>query len=111
LAVGARDQMATAAARSHLSDGRCVGWFPAVRPALAAVDAEIVTDPPLALVARYGHADFWERWTRAETAAKLVDEPIVVWLRAHGLTDPDPGTFALSTSRHGSLVVTTGWLR
>jgi hypothetical protein len=72
-----------AAARSHLADGRVVGWYgvPGV-----VIDAELSDQPvPPALAARFGTEDFWGRWTRAEVAAKRADVPIVLWLAEHGL--------------------------
>jgi hypothetical protein len=75
--------MADAVTRSHLSDGRVVGWYggPGV-----VVDAEIDTlDPPPALVARHGSDRFWARWTASECQAKLADVPIAIWLQDHEL--------------------------
>jgi len=72
-----------AVTRSHLADGRVVGWYgdPEV-----VIDAELSGQPvPPALAARYGSADFWGRWTRTECAAKAADVPIAVWLAEHGL--------------------------
>ena len=63
-----------------------MGWYggPGV-----VIDAELVDRaPPAALAARYGDADFWARWTRAECAAKAADVPIARWLRRHGLEGP-----------------------
>lgn len=83
LRVGTAEEMAGAVTRSHLADGRCVGWFgdPDV-----VIDAELAdqTVPP-ALAARYGTHDFWRRWTAAECRAKRADVPIATWLRRHGL--------------------------
>ncbi|NUR05488.1 MAG: hypothetical protein HOQ22_01910 [Nocardioidaceae bacterium] len=104
--------MARAAARSHLSDGRCVGWFaPPGDATNVAVDAELEVAPPPALAARFGADRFWERWTRAECAAKLSDVPIVVWLRRHGLgCPPDQGIDLVTVRLRGapSVVVTVG---
>ncbi|MFL6160205.1 MAG: hypothetical protein ACJ72D_29300 [Marmoricola sp.] len=72
-----------AVTRSHLADGRVVGWY---GDAGRVLDAEIADQPvPPALAARYGTDDFWGRWTRAECAAKLADVPIALWLAEHGL--------------------------
>jgi hypothetical protein len=76
--------MSAAVTRSHLADGRVVGWFGASD---VVIDAEIAAAvPPPALVALYGEGDFWARWTAAECGAKAFDVPIVLWLREHGLT-------------------------
>jgi hypothetical protein len=78
--------MADAVTRSHLGDGRVVGWYGAPG---TVVDAEIRgASPPAHLVARFGAEDFIGRWTRAECAAKLADVPMHLWLRRHGLTAP-----------------------
>ncbi|MGZ4503073.1 MAG: hypothetical protein ACXVW3_04235 [Nocardioidaceae bacterium] len=85
LAVGEPPAGAT---RSYLPDGRCV-WWPADAFAGLVLDAELASAPaPAALVAWFGDADFWARWTRAECAAKLTGTPIALWLRRHGLTLP-----------------------
>jgi hypothetical protein len=81
--VGTAAETADAVTRSHLPDGRVVGWYgdPGV-----VIDAEVAdATPPTALVARFGAAGFWERWTAAECAAKLADVPMHLWLREHGL--------------------------
>lgn len=76
--------MADAVTRSHLSDGRVVGWYGA--PGVV-IDAEVAGAPvPPALAARFGTEGFWERWTAAECGAKAHDVPIAVWLREHGLS-------------------------
>lgn len=50
------------------------------------IDAELADRaPPMALAARFGGHEFWERWTRAECAAKIADVPISIWLRDYGL--------------------------
>lgn len=92
--------MAGAVTRSHLPDGRCVGWFGETGPGLrVAVDAELDHRPPSALARRFGEHDFWERWTRAECAAKLADVPIAVWLRRHGLADAPGLGYRFETCR------------
>ncbi len=95
--------MAGAVTRSHLGDGRVVGWYGAPG---TVVDAEIQGHEPAHLVERFGAEDFLGRWTRAECAAKLADVPMQVWLVRHGLTAPgiDVETFEV-----GDLVVSVGW--
>jgi hypothetical protein len=89
LELGEAAGLGHAAARSHLADGRCLGWFVPAEPGVrVAVDAELDVPPPPGLVARYGGGVFWERWTRAECAAKLTGVPIAGWLRRHGLEVP-----------------------
>ncbi len=86
LRIGSASQAADAVTRSHLADGRVVGWYgdPGV-----VIDAEIAAQPvPPALAARYGTDDFWGRWTRAECGAKRDDVPISIWLAEHGLDGP-----------------------
>lgn len=108
------------AARSHLSDGRAVAWTaPSPRGCRLAVDAELLGQrvPPV-LLRRAGVAadlperDVWRQWTRAETVAKLLDVPILLWVREHGLTVPagagDEAPLALRTVEHAGLVVTMG---
>ncbi|MDG4798763.1 hypothetical protein [Micromonospora sp. WMMD1082] len=82
-----------AVTRSHLGDGRCVGWYaPPVPGWRVAVDAERADAPlPTALVRRFGATDFWARWTRVECLAKLADVPVAIWWQRHGLEVP-PGT-------------------
>ncbi|UPK76736.1 hypothetical protein MU582_08895 [Nocardioidaceae bacterium SCSIO 66511] len=96
-------------ARSYLADGRCVGWHaPADRSGTAIViDAELATGPPpTALARRFGDHDFWERWTRAECAAKACRVPIPVWLREHGLgAGPDISVRTVRTTMAGTPVV------
>jgi hypothetical protein len=78
--------MADAVTRSHLADGRVVGWYG--EPGTV-IDAELTDQPvPPALAARYGVEDFWGRWTRTECAAKRADVPISLWLAQHGLDAP-----------------------
>lgn len=82
-------ELADARTRSHLSDGRVVGWYG--EPGHV-IDAELTAQPvPPALAARYGTDDFWSRWTRTECAAKAAGVPIAIWLAEHGL-DAGAGT-------------------
>jgi hypothetical protein len=79
-----------ALSRSHTADFRTVGWYgsPPAGHRLA-VDAEMSdADVPPALARRYGTADFWARWTRAESLCKAYDTPIALWLRRYGLGVP-----------------------
>ncbi|SCL32566.1 hypothetical protein GA0070616_4497 [Micromonospora nigra] len=102
---------AAATTRSHLGDGRCVGWYgPPTVGWQVAVDAEHADAPvPEALARRFGPADFWPRWTRTECLCKLADVPVVVWWRRHGLGIP-PGTVAVwRTLRVADLVVTVAF--
>ncbi|BCJ57490.1 hypothetical protein C1I93_19195 [Micromonospora endophytica] len=110
-----------AVTRSHLADGRCVGWYAPPPPGWrVAIDAEHRgAAPPSALVRRFGAADFWPRWTRAECLAKLADVPMVTWWHRYGLAVP-PGTGWLWRTLYlDDLVVTaalapatsvTGWV-
>jgi hypothetical protein len=107
-----------AGTHSRTADGRIVCWSVPV-PAVCAVDAEMVTQPvPAALSRRWAIADpatFWPRWTATETVAKLVDVPVVVWLRRFGLVDSGGdagpgGRVALQSRIVGDLVVTQGVL-
>ena len=83
LRVGIAGELADAATRSHLPDGRVVGWYG--DPGLV-IDAELSDAvPPLALASRFGAEDFWVRWTGAECAAKIARVPMHLWLRGHGL--------------------------
>ncbi|WP_233558832.1 hypothetical protein [Micromonospora radicis] len=93
LRVAAPAESAAAVTRSHLDDGRCLGWYgPPVPGWRVAVDAERVTaEVPPALARRFGTTDFWARWTRTECLAKLADVPVATWWRRHGLAVP-PGT-------------------
>jgi len=85
LRVGTPAEMADAVTRSHLGDGRVVGWY---GDPGTVIDAEIRGHEPTHLVERFGAEDFLGRWTRAECAAKLADVPMQVWLVRHGLTAP-----------------------
>jgi hypothetical protein len=97
--------MSGAVTRSHLSDGRVVGWYG--EPGVV-VDAESTTlDPPPALVARHGETDFWARWTASECQAKLADVPIVIWLRGHELGS-GPGHVETRTEVWPGVTVSVG---
>jgi hypothetical protein len=76
--------------RSHTSDFRTVGWYGSPPPGWElAIDAEVTrAEVPPALAARYGGDAFWARWTRAESLSKLLQLPILLWLRRHGLRVP-----------------------
>jgi hypothetical protein len=90
LRVGSVAEMAGALTRSHLPDFRCVGWY-GDPPAgwTIVIDAEYAgAEPPAPLVTRFGAADFWERWTRAECLCKLADVPMLAWWPRHGLDVP-----------------------
>ncbi|MCT2587184.1 hypothetical protein [Actinophytocola gossypii] len=95
-----------AVTRSHLADGRVVGWY---GPPGAVIDAELADQRvPPALAARYGASpeEFWPRWTRTECAAKLADVPITLWLAEHGL---DPGPLDVVTTVIDEVVVSVAF--
>ncbi|MFJ6166639.1 hypothetical protein ACIQH6_16100 [Micromonospora orduensis] len=110
LRVGTPAAMADATTRSHLDDGRCVGWYgPPVPGWRVAIDAERADAPvPPALARRFGASDFWARWTRAESGAKLADVPIALWWRHHGLAAPAGGAALWRTLHLSDLVITVG---
>lgn len=88
-----------AVTRSHLGDGRCVAWQGRAQDTHIVIDAELANQkPPAQLSRKYGDDDFWERWTRAECAAKLAGVPIAAWLRANGMTSL-PGRIEVATVR------------
>ncbi|PZG23404.1 hypothetical protein C1I95_03355 [Micromonospora craterilacus] len=93
LRVAPAEASVDAVTRSHLGDGRCVGWYaPPVPGWRVAIDAERADGPlPPALARRFGATDFWARWTRAECLSKLADVPVAIWWQRHGLEVP-PGT-------------------
>ena len=100
--------MADAEARSYLSDGRCVGWSPSnARLTRLVIDAELADqDPPATLARRFGALGFWERWTRAEVAAKIADVPMAIWLREYGLgSDLGDAMRTVRTTLGGATVV------
>ncbi|WP_431729162.1 hypothetical protein [Verrucosispora sp. TAA-831] len=79
-----------AVTRSHLADGRCVGWYaPPIPGWRVAIDAEYAAaEVPPMLAHRFGISDFWARWTRTECVAKLADVPMVAVWRRYGLNMP-----------------------
>lgn len=111
LRVGAPADLADAVTRSHLDDGRCVGWYGPPAPGWrVAVDAERADAPvPPALARRFGTGDFWARWTRAECCCKLADVPVAAWWRRHGLGTPAAGSAVWRTLRLADLVLTVGF--
>ncbi|MGC5022895.1 hypothetical protein [Micromonospora sp. DT47] len=111
LRVGAPAEVAAALTRSHLDDGRCVGWYGPPTPGWrVAVDAERAdAEVPPALARRFGHADFWARWTRAESLCKLADVPVAAWWRRHGLAVPVDNRAVWRTLCLADLVVTVAF--
>ncbi|MEU5674556.1 hypothetical protein ABZ749_30335 [Micromonospora sp. NPDC047753] len=111
LRIGAPADLADAVTRSHLDDGRCVGWYgPPTPDWRVAIDAERTDAPvPPALARRFGAGDFWARWTRAECCCKLADVPVAAWWRRHGLGAPADGSAVWRTLRLADLVVTVGF--
>ncbi|MET8357732.1 hypothetical protein [Micromonospora sp. NPDC005171] len=111
LRIGAPADLADAVTRSHLDDGRCVGWCGPPAPGWrVAIDAERADAPvPPALARRFGAGDFWARWTRAECCCKLADVPVAAWWRRHGLGTPADGSALWRTLRVADLVVTVGF--
>ncbi|MEO3773190.1 hypothetical protein [Micromonospora sp. B9E7] len=112
LRIGSPAALADAVTRSHLDDGRCVGWYGPPTPGWrVAIDAERADAPvPPALARRFGTGDFWARWTRAECCCKLADVPIATWWRWHGLGVPAHGGALWRTLRLATdLVVTVGF--
>jgi len=94
-----------AGCRSHLPDGRYVVLSRRLGERRWVVDAELDRRPPSALAKRFGREQFWERWTRAECAAKLAHQPIVIWLSRYGLDEPDPQLLEIVTGRVGADIV------
>ncbi|MEH0823489.1 MULTISPECIES: hypothetical protein [unclassified Micromonospora] len=111
LRVGRPADLGHAVTRSHLDDGRCVGWYGPPTPGWrVAVDAERAdADVPPALAHRFGRADFWARWTRAESLCKLADAPVAAWWRRHGLAVPPDTPAVWRTLRLHDLVVTVAF--
>ena len=96
-----------AVTRSHLADGRVVGWY---GDRGVVIDGEIVDQPiPPALANRFGPGTspsaFWVRWTQAECAAKLADVPVTLWIAEHGL---DPAGHDVITVLYEDVVVSVG---
>lgn len=97
-----------AVTRSHLADGRVVGWY---GDSGVVIDGEIADQQvPRALAARFGTdsapAEFWVRWTQAECAAKLADVPIALWITRNGLT---AASHDIITLRLDDVVVSVGF--
>lgn len=94
LRIGTAEEMASAHTRSHLRDGRVVGWYGAPG---AVIDAESYHDPvPARLAERFGVENFWERWTATECAVKRADGSMLQWMGTRGL---DPGDHRVVTLR------------
>lgn len=96
---------------SWSADGRRVCWRTTHES--AAVDVEQWTAAvPEALARRWPlpRTEFWAAWTRAEVHAKLLDTPILTWVRTHGLDAPDPSGVRTWTQRVDDLLVTCGYL-
>ncbi len=83
LRVGSAADLADAVTRSHLPDGRVVGWYGEPGVVIDAELSDVV--PPPALTSRFGAEHFWVRWTSAECAAKLAGVPMHLWIGRHGL--------------------------
>ncbi|MFD1081856.1 hypothetical protein [Micromonospora andamanensis] len=100
-----------AVTRSHLGDGRCVGWYaPPVPGWRVAIDAERAdAAPPVALAGRFGSTDFWGRWTRVECLAKLADVPVATWWHRYGLEVPSGTAWLWRTLPLAELVVTVAF--
>ncbi|MEU8387875.1 hypothetical protein [Micromonospora sp. NPDC048843] len=111
LRIGAPADLADAVTRSHLDDGRCVGWYGPSTPGWrVAIDAERADAPvPPALARRFGAGDFWARWTQAECCCKLADVPVAAWWRRHGLGTPADGSAVWRTLWLADLVLTVGF--
>jgi hypothetical protein len=108
LRVGTPAELAGAVTRSHLGDGRVVGWVgPVPRGMSLAIDAELAdAEVPPALARRFGTVGFWTRWTRAECLCKLVDLPMHMWWRRYGLEVPAGFDGTWRTAEADGLVVT-----
>ena len=111
LRVGTPAELRYAVTRSHLDDGRCVGWYGPTTPGWrVAIDAErAAAAVPPALAARFGPADFWARWTRAESLCKLAEVPVAAWWRRHGLAVPPHTRAVWRTLRLADLVITVAF--
>jgi hypothetical protein len=96
--------MADALTRSHLSDGRVVGWYG--EPGVV-IDAELDRPVPPALAARHGEARFWQRWTRMECVAKLTDTPAALLQRDLDQPPPD-GLHLVTLDPFDGIVVSIG---
>ncbi|WP_329008244.1 hypothetical protein OG271_21680 [Micromonospora rifamycinica] len=111
LRVGTPAELRHAVTRSHLDDGRCVGWHgPVASGWRVAIDAErAAAEVPPALAARFGPVDFWSRWTRAECLCKLADVPVAAWWRRHGLAVPPHTRAVWRTLQLTDLVITVAF--
>ncbi|WP_422756887.1 hypothetical protein [Micromonospora sp. WMMD708] len=111
LRVGTPTELRDAVTRSHLDDGRCVGWYGPTAPGWrVAIDAErAAAEVPPALAARFGPVDFWARWTRAESLCKLAEVPVAAWWRRHGLSVPPHAGAVWRTLRLADLVITVAF--
>ena len=107
LRIGTAADLAGAVTRTHLADGRVVGWVGPVPAGRLATDAELAdAEVPRALARRFGTVGFWTRWTRAECLCKLADLPMHVWWRRYGLEVPADFGGTWHTAEAGGLVVT-----
>ena len=90
LRVASATDSGAAVTRSHLADGRCVGWYaPPIPGWRVAIDAEYAAaEVPPMLADRFGTSNFWARWTRTECVAKLADVPMVALWHRYGLSVP-----------------------
>ncbi|WFE44004.1 hypothetical protein [Verrucosispora sp. WMMD1129] len=111
LRVASAADSGAAVTRSHLGDGRCVGWYaPPVPGWQVAIDAERAAAAlPPALARRFGSTDFWGRWTRVECLAKLADVPVATWWHRHGLEVPSGTVWLWRTLPLTDLVVTVAF--
>lgn len=80
---------AGAAARAYDHHGRLFSWQPRMAGIVrAAIDVEATDSQGHdALRRRYGLAadEFLQRWTATEVVAKLLDQPVLSFLRSYGL--------------------------
>lgn len=102
--IGTPAETAGALTRSHLSDGRVVGWYGA--PGVV-IDAELDRPVPPALGALHGERDFWGRWTRMECVAKLTGTPAALLQRALDAAPP-PGLHLETHRLPGGIVLSLG---
>lgn len=97
--------------RSYLADGRVVRWS-APDDGLWAIDAEIAAQAvPPALARGTGIRDpevFWPQWTMLETICKLLDEPVHLRLRRHGLHRAGSDGITTWTWCQSGIVLTAG---
>ncbi len=76
---------AGAPARSYAPDGVRLAWWPDEVAGSCACDIEWnePAAPPVLAGLVSGGADFWRFWVLAEVTAKLLDLPILEWVRRH----------------------------